>query len=218
MKDEIVIDFPDYLPEYKPSDFKRTNWKEIVKTFEIIYHKVDAYIKKNRIKIDAIVPILRGGRFPANYLAFRLNILRILPVQYKYFYEGKKIKLKRILDIPKLKYPLPKKPTILLVENNHCFGLTAQTAAKYLREKFPGCKIIYVADHMDYSYKNLRDFDVIFYGKLTNETKTLSEKECKKKKLINYCYLFPWENFKEEFETVSGKQFKYRDLKNFKLR
>lgn len=69
-----------YLAKYKKSDFKKISWKEYGKTLEILFNKVNRYIKKNNIKIDAVVPVFRGGSFPGTYLAFRLNLLRILPV------------------------------------------------------------------------------------------------------------------------------------------
>lgn len=199
-----------YLAKYKKSDFKRLSWNEQGKTFEILYKKVIRYIKKKKAKIDAVIPILRGGAFPGTYLAYRLNLLRILPVQYKYFFENEKIKLKKILGIPKK--DLPKKPTFLLVENNHCFGLTASTAAKDLKKSFPKCRIIYAADHIDYSYQNAVNAEAVFYGRLTNETKKLSSKECEKKSIRNVCYLFPWERLEEEWSMVTAKQFEYEDL------
>lgn len=200
----------NYLAKYKKEDFKPVSWEEYGKTLDALYKKVEKYIKEKNIKIDAVVPILRGGAFPGAYLAFKLNLLRILPVQYKYFFENKKIILKCILSLPKVK--LPKNPTFLLVEQNHCFGLTASTAAKDLKKQFPNCRIIYAADHMDYSYQKVDGTEVIFYGKLTNETRALSKKECKEKKIFLLSYLFPWESLEEEWTTVQGKQFKYEDV------
>ena len=198
------------LPKYKKSDFRKVSWQEQGKTFEGLYRKVRDYIRKNKTRIDAVVPILRGGAFPGVYLAYRLNLLRVLPVQYKYFFKNKKIQLKKILGISKK--GLPKKPTFLLVENNHCFGLTAKTVAEDLKKEFPGCRIIYAADHLDYSYQNTVDAETTFYGKLTNETKKLSKEECRKKGIQNVCYLFPWETLEEEWSMVTSKQFRYKDL------
>lgn len=172
---------------------------------------MDAYIKEKNIRIDAVVPIFRGGAFPGAYLAFRLGLLRIVPVQYKYFFEDKKIKLKCILSLPELK--LPKTPVFLLVEQNHCFGLTASTAAKDLKKKFPDCRIIYAADHIDYSYQKVEGAEAVFHGKLTNETRALSKEKCEEKGVFPFSYLFPWEGLEEEWQTVQGKQFEYSDLK-----
>lgn len=202
-----------YLAKYKKSDFRKVNWEEYGKTLEALFGKVKRYVKKSGIKIDAVVPILRGGSFPGTYLAFKLHLLGILPVQYKYFLSNRKIELKKISGFSK--NTLNKKlPAFLLVENNHCFGLTASTAAKDLKKMFPDCKIIYAADHIDYSYRKISNVEKTFYGKLTNETKALTGEECKIKKIENICYLFPWENLKEEMATIKGKQFAYGDVES----
>jgi len=202
-----------YLAKYKKEDFERLSWKEYGVTLEKLYGKLSKYLEKNYTKIDAVVPILRGGAFPGAFLAFRLNLLRILSVQYKYFFVKDRIELRKIIDFSKRGLDLPKKATFLLVENNHCFGITAITAARDLKKKFPNCRIIYAADHMDYSYKGNKYAEVFFYGRLTNETKALKKEECKRKKIKNIMYLFPWESIDEELVTVKGKQFKYNDLR-----
>ena len=73
-----------YLAKYKKSDFKKVSWKEYNKTLEILLKKLQRYIKKHKIKIDAVVPILRGGAFQAHishlsciyleYYRFNINI------------------------------------------------------------------------------------------------------------------------------------------------
>ena len=203
-----------YLAKYKKEDFIKMSWNDYGKILETLYKKVSKYLKENNIQINAVVPILRGGAFPGAYLAFKLNLLRILPVQYKYFFIGKKIELRKMLDFPQTNLNLPKKPTFLLVENNHCFGLTNSSAAKDLKKKFPNCRIISAVDHIDYSYQKVEGAENFFYGRLTNETRVLTKKECKEKGIENISYLFPWEKLNEEWITVKGKQFKYGDLKS----
>lgn len=198
--------------KYRKEDFIKLSWEEYGKSLDVLFKKVNKYIQKNNIKVNAVVPILRGGAFPGTYLAYKLNLLRILPVQYRYFVEGKNIELKKVFGISKKGANLPDKPTFLLVENNHCFGVTAQTAVNDLKEVFPNCKIIYVADNVDYSYQKMKNIDASFYGKLTNECRVLSEKECKEKGIFAGSYLFPWESLDEEWTTVQGKQFPYKDL------
>lgn len=203
-----------YLKKYKKSDFKKLSWEEYGKTLEILYKKLSEYIEKKGAKIDAVVPILRGGAIPGTYLAYKFHVLRVLPVQYHYHFTKNRIELRQILAISKNTLSLPTKPTFLLIEGNHCFGLTASNAAKDIKKSFPYCKIIYAADHMDYSYQKIDNVDAIFYGKLTNETRALTKKECFKKGVENpLSYLFPWENIEEEWITVQGKQFKYKDFR-----
>jgi len=199
-----------YLAQYKRSDFKRVSWNEYGRTLDSLHQKVAAYVKKNGIKIDAVVPILRGGAFPGAYLTFKLGLLRILPVQYKYFFTKDKIVLKQLLAIPK-NARVGSSPVFLLVENNHCFGLTASTAAKDLKRAFPKCRILYAVDHIDYSYQSMKGVEAVFSGKLTNETRKLSPAEAKRKRISPLSYAFPWESVDEEWVTVKGKQFEYSD-------
>lgn len=207
-----------YLAKYKRSDFKKLSWEEYGKTLEILYKKISKYVKKEKIKIDAVVPILRAGATPGAYLAYKFHILRIIPVQYHYLFTKEKIELRQILSISKKDLDFPKNPTFLLVEGNHCFGLTASNSVKDIKKAFPNCKIIYAADHMDYSYQKIDNVNAIFYGKLTNETRVLTKKDCLKKDIENsLSYLFPWENIVEEWVTVQGKQFKYEDSETLEL-
>ncbi len=129
-------------------------------------------------------------------------------MQYKYFFENKKIKLKCILFLPKAN--LSKKPALLLIKQNYYFGFTALTVTKDLKKEFSNCRIIYAAEHIDYSYQKVDEAEVIFYGKLTNEARALSEKE-RKKKIFPLSYLFPRESPEEEWAIVRGKQFEYGD-------
>lgn len=196
--------------KYKKSDFKRVSWEEYAKTLEILGKKVGDYLKKENIKIDAIVPIMRGGAFPGTYLAYRLAILAILPVQYKYFFKGNKMILKRLTDYPQHKFNFPKHPTFLIVEGNHCFGTTAKVAIDDLKKRFSGCKILYAVDHEDASFQKMEDVEANFWGKLTDETRLLSDSDAKKMGVEKgVSYLMPWENLDEEWTTVQGKQFEY---------
>lgn len=206
-----------YLVKYKKSDFVRLSWKEYFQILDNALEKLSKYLKENKIKIDAVVAILRGGAFPAAYITYKLNLLRILPVQYKYFFVNKKIELRKIFEFPKSAIK-KSKPTFLLVENNHCFGLIAEIAARDLKKRFPNCKVIYVAEAMDYSYRKNKYADKIFYGKLTNETKKLTKEQIKRIGIKNFCNLFPWESMDEEWSSVSSKQFEYGDLsETFKI-
>lgn len=214
MAEDKDVDVDVDLSKYKKEDFKRMTWEEYGEILENLYKKVKKYIDKNDIKINAVIPILRGGAFPGTYLAYRLKLLRIIPVQYKYFFQdgdAEKIKLKRLLDFPK-NTELPKNPTFLLAEQNMCFGTTAVSAAKHLKSRYPNCKIILAADSIDYSYKEFDIFDGIFWGTLSNDTKELSKEEARELGVDTSLRLFPWENLKEEYTTVQAKQFKYKDL------
>lgn len=196
---------------YNKSDFKQVSWEEYEKTLKVLLDKIHVYLQENSLKIDAVVPIMRGGATPGAYLAYKLNILAILPVQYKYFFEQGEAKLKKLTELPEHYFNLPENPTFLIVESNHCFGNTASTATKDLKTQFPGCNIIYAVDHIDASFKDaVKEAKVTFYGKLTDECRLLTLEKAKELNIeLGVSYLLPWESIDEEWATVQGKQFSY---------
>lgn len=154
---------------------------------------------------------------PGAYLAFKLNILRMLPIQYKYFFKDKDVELRKLMNFHKEDAKLPDNPTLLLVENNHCFGVTAENAAKDLKNMYPNSTIVYAVDHIDYSYQKNDYADAIIHGLLTNETRALTQEECEQHSIENISYLFPWEQLEEEWTTVQGKQYDYADLEESRV-
>lgn len=211
MQDKKIL--KEALKKYKKGNYRVQSWDEYKGELNILTSKIVKYIDEEKIKVDAIVPILRGGNIPATFLSYTLNILTILPVQYKYFFVKDKCELRRIQEIDK-KLIFKEDPVFLLIEGNHCYGNQAKYAAADLKAVFPKCRIIYGASNVDYNYqKVVKDAEVTLYGKLTNCCKELTDKECEKlgieyKKEL----LFPWEKIEEEWEIVELKQHKYLNL------
>lgn len=203
-----------YLDDYSKDDFARTSWEEYGETLENLYEKVSDYLDRNDLDLDAVVPVERAGNFAGTYLAYKLGVLRVTPIQFKYFFDedSDEIKLNKLLPFnPK---GLDEDANILLVEGDHCFGTTGTIAAKAVKDKLPEATIIYAADHMDYSYQENEFADAVFYGKATNETRELAEQECREKGVETGSHLFPWENLEEEWKTVQAKQFEYSDTED----
>lgn len=199
------------MSDYKKEDFVRISWEEYGQTLESLYQKLAIYLEENSIKVGTVVPILRGGAFPGVYLAYKLHLLNILPVQYKYLVDEtiSKFELKRLDKTPESAFRNLSASTILVVGNNHCFGTTSKKAIADLKQIVPDCKIIYAAACMDYSYQDMPEAEATFYGKLTNETRVLSEDDAKSKELNNNISLFPWEDIEEEWAMVQEKKFNY---------
>jgi len=206
------------MPKYTKDDFRRISWQEYEEIMKKIEKETKDYIKENKIKIDAVVPIMRGGAFLGTYLAYKFNLLRILPVQYHYFFVGKdKAELRQILFTPK-KNMFDHDPTFLVVEGDQCFGNTVIHTAKDLKEIFPNCRILHVTDLLDYSYREAaKDFvEKTFYGKYSNHCEELSEEMCKKLEIECGSTIAPWENYEEEIDTLSARQPHYEDLEEVK--
>ena len=206
------------MTDKKKSDIYKLGWNEYFeKELKVLAKKVLDYVKENNIKIDAVVPLLRGGNIPATYLAYKLNILRIVPVQYKYFFKENVANLIEIQKLNEKLFDKDAKLTFLLVEGNHCYGTSAVYAAKGLKKQFPNCKIIYAASNMDYNYKNVVDkyAKACFYGGLNNDCEELSKEKCIELGIDpDKIIIFPWENEDEEWITFGEmKQFPFKDAK-----
>jgi len=215
MQDQDAL--KDALKKYKKENYQVMSWSEYEEELTKLTKKVVAYVKEHDLKVDIVVPILRGGNIPATYLAYALDVLTILPVQYKYFFVPGKCELRRLLSIDP-KVVSKSNPVILLVEGNHCYGNQAKYAASDLKKTFPDSRIIYGASNMDYKYHNVvTSAEVALYGNLTNCCKELSDEECKDYGII-YGYktelLFPWESIEEEWEIVELKQHNYNNVES----
>lgn len=204
------------LKKYKKENYHVMSWTEYELELNKLTSKIIAYLSEHKIKVDIVVPILRGGNIPATYIAYRLGILTILPVQYKYFFLKGVCQLRRLLSID-VQSVFKSSPTFLLIEGNHCYGNQAKYAAKDLKKAFPTSRIIYGASNMDYKYQNVvEDAEVTLYGNLTNCCKELSDHECEQLGIINGYkveLLFPWEHIDEEWKIVELKQHGYMNLK-----
>lgn len=193
--------------KYTEKDLDLISWKRIDEFIDKIYSDVKNYITENNLKIKYIAPILRGGGVPAVKLSHMFNIIDMLPIQLKHNSETHDIDLKVGLDYKK-NTQVAEDECILLVEGNHVTGTTSNIAVKLLREKFgENVKIIYVSLTRDYSYRNSVD-NVCYttWGLITNETKQISEEECKKLGInYNLVSVYPWENIKEELFELNNE-------------
>ena len=194
----------------------RFTWKEYKSILEKLSSNVSEYLKKNDLKVDVVVPIMRGGGIPGTYLAYALQVLSVIPVHYHYdFQEAEKMKLRRFLSIKRYIDLIPNKPVVLLVEGNQCFGNTANAALEDIKANIKKPRIIYAADIIDYGYRNAVKADAIFFGRYSNECETLSQEEACNKGIFPGTKLLPWEIDREEKETLETKQFEYSDLNQY---
>ncbi len=194
---------------------KTASWEDFGITADKALNDLQEYINRTETTIDAVVPIMRGGNFLGSYLAYKLNILRILPVQYKYFFNKvNKAELRQLLFTVD-KDLLPQAPTILVVEGDYCYGTTTKQACQDIKKTIPDAKILLAADLMDYSYRNVVDeyTEATFYGRYTNHCEELSVEQCKKLGIEDFG-VAPWENIDEEKAVMSLKQFPYKGLES----
>ncbi|MFC1615148.1 hypothetical protein ACFL22_01180 [Patescibacteria group bacterium] len=198
-------------------EIKTTTWEEHGETFEKVALGVKKYVDEKGLQVDAIVPIFRGAGFLATYLAYRLSVLRILPVQYKYFFPKKgTAELHQLLFTPS-KEILGDSPTLVLVEGDYCYGGTTTQACKDLKEEFPNCKIIFATDLADYTYRDVvKDYvETMVVGRYTNHCEELSEEECEKLGIQSISRAV-WEQASEEEAIPKCEQYQYIDLEKVK--
>lgn len=203
-------------PLYKKEHFKKTAWDEAVGVMDDLVAQVRTYLEENELKLSAVMPLMRGGSIPGTYMAYQLEVMRVLPIQYHYFFHEENIQLRQLYGPEQYADILGDSPTLLLVEDNHCFGRTAAQAADDIREAFDNPRILYVAFQMDYSFQDVVEAEVQFAGRLTNECRVLSFEKAKKLGVRPYSYLLPWEHMDEEWTTIEGEQVAYQDVEEAK--
>lgn len=198
---------------YKKNDIVQLTWTEFEQYANHIQKEIQSYCKKDKLEIDIVVPILRGGGILAIKLAIALKVIRILPYQYKYIHDWNRKKLQKMYNsqITNLVNFHKKNPVILVVEGNHSTGTIAKTVVAEIKKQHPGAKILYVSLSKDYFYKDSVEW-VVFstYGYYTNENRKLSPAECKKLGIAHKkVYIFPWETYEEELAMLNNTKFEY---------
>lgn len=191
---------------YTEKDLDLISWDRIDNFINKIYKDVSNYLIKNNLKIKYIVPIMRGGGIPAIIFSHLFNVIDMLPIQLKHNHETHNIDKKIELDYVE-KVNIDSNECILLVEGNHVTGKTANIAVDLIRKKFgDNVKIIYVSLTRDYTYRNsVNNVCFTTWAMTTNETKKLSEDECKKLNInYNLVSVYPWENIEEELNALNS--------------
>ena len=191
---------------YTEKDLDLISWDRIDNFINKIYKDVSNYLIKNNLKIKYIVPIMRGGGIPAIIFSHSFDVIDMLPIQLKHNHETHNIDKKIELDYVE-KVNIDSNECILLVEGNHVTGKTANIAVDLIRKKFgDNVKIIYVSLTRDYTYRNsVNNVCFTTWAMTTNETKKLSEDECKKLNInYNLVSVYPWENIEEELNALNS--------------
>ena len=192
---------------YTEKDLDLISWERIDEFIGKIYKDVHNYILENNLKIKYIIPIMLGVRITVLIFSHLFNVIDMLPIQLKHNSETNNIDEKIGLEYIE-NSSIKKNECILLVEGNHVTGKTANIAVDLIRQKFGNdVKIIYVSLTRDYTYRNsVNNVCYTTWAMTTNETKELSEDECKKLN-INYSLVsvYPWENIREELNELNNE-------------
>lgn len=202
--------YTNNMSPYTKSDSQSISWSEYVKVLETLYQNVHKLLEEQKLQVRVVIPIMRGGAIPAQYLGYKLGVLRYAPIQYKYFKQGDEYKIKKIGETKlEADFLIKDGETILVVENNHCFGTTAKAVVEESKKSYPNSKIVYAATYLDYTHRNSVPADFIAYGTYTNETNGASKEEVAQMGLSNKFSLYPWEKIDEELAAVNSQPFDY---------
>lgn len=193
--------------KYSRNDFIKLKWSEYQRASERVTKAIFEYCNVNKLKIDFLVPILRGGAPLAISISHSLNIVPFYPCQYKYSYDlqGKAYITREYLStIEKIK-DKNAKYVVLVTEGNHVRGETAQKCIDKIKNVLPNSVIIYASVGRDYAHKEpLRDTAFETWGFSTNETESLNSNECRALGVKEKFVVYPWENVEEEIMEVNA--------------
>jgi hypoxanthine phosphoribosyltransferase len=186
-------------------------WDQYGLLVEDLWKDLETKIKKDNIKIDAVVAILREGVFTAIPLAYKLNTYKILTIQYKYMLEEGHAELKKIADLSAANFSIPNDPVFLLCDTFPCGGKTKFLAVEDIRKRYPNAKFIFASLVQDHSVEDHPDFITSAYAFDINDKWETNHPLFKQlgieKDSLNV--FLPWENKQEEYSAVNEKEWKY---------
>jgi len=189
------------MDKYKKEDANFMTWEEFDSLVNILIGKVESYFGERGEKIDIITPLHRTGGIVAGVMSIRMNIVPMLPVQFKHSPE----KVDQISDLPKLLVNLPENPNILFCEGNTSAGSVSKLAVKLIKEKYPNSKIYLATLTKVYGGpEEIENIEKIFYGAMTNENGKATDEEVEKLGLRQGITIFPWEKVEDELKELNG--------------
>lgn len=184
---------------YKLEDINLMSWEEFGKLCD----KLVEDIKSFGVKLDAVAPILRNGMIPATVIANKLEIINVIPIHLKYFYNPTEIRLMLPIVEP---LSIKNSPNILVVESNTSSGESAGKAYALLQQKFPNSDIYYatVTRVFKKPLNNLSVYKACLYGTLTDEDIIATQEEKRKYSLRDGITIFPWETAERELSAINS--------------
>lgn len=192
---------------YSHKDFIKLKWSEFQRASEHVVQVLSEYCTTNKLKVNFLVPILRGGAPLAILISHSMNIVPFFPCQYKYLYDHQEqsyVTKEYFSTIEEIEEK-ETKYILLVTEGNHVRGETAQKCIDKIKSVLPNSVILYASVGRDYAHQaplNNTVFEA--WGFLTNETESLSFDECKKLKVKEKFVVYPWENVEEELMEVNA--------------
>lgn len=188
----------------------KLTWAEYGKLIDDLWSDLQKKLEDNKVKIDAVIIILREGAFTGIPLAYRLNTYKVIPIQYKYMlYEGGN-ELLQIAKIPELNYKLPEHPVFLLCDTFPSGGKTKSLAIEEFKKLYPEAKFVFASIIQDSSVN--QNQDILFSAWAVDVDPGWRTKHpiYANAGVTNVLYtLLPWENTEEELAGPNQTRWDY---------
>lgn len=173
--------------------------------FEQIMQTLVSTIQDSGIKFEAVVPVLRTGAIPATIIAYKLNIINMLPIQVKYDYTINKPNQLLPLVLP-LDNKLITPANILVVEANTHSGTSAEMVHTIVKNSLPTAHIHYAT--VTRAFKKIPNdlpmYKNYFWGVMTNEAFEADSYIQEKLNLRPNIVVFPWEDAEAELKDINS--------------
>jgi hypothetical protein len=178
------------------------NWSEFDDLIDVLIQKIKTHFGDVK-QVHVISQLHRTGGIVGSVLAIKMGVVPLLPVQFKYSYNPKKIN--QIISVPDILVEVPENMNVLLAEGNTSSGSIAKEAARVIKEKYPKAKI-YLAtlSKVFGGFEKLENIEEVFYGVMTDENFKATDEEKKRFNLRAGITIFPWENPKSELEDINA--------------
>lgn len=190
---------------YTNNDTNKMTWEEYDKLMKKLVEDVASYFADKGRRVDIVAPIHRTGGIVGSMVAIRMEIVPMLPVQFKYAYHPTRID--QIISVPDVLIDVPEDPIILLCDGNTSSGSIAMQAAHAIHEKYPEAKIYLATLAKVFGCPDRLDgIEHTFYGTMTDEAFKANSRQRKEFHIREGITIFPWENVDAELNDINSVQ------------
>lgn len=188
---------------FTKNDTNKVSWEEFEGLADKLITDVNNYFSEHGGKVDVISQLHRTGGIIGSTMAIKMQIVPLLPVQFKYSYNPTRID--QIISVPDILVDVPEDMNILLCEGNTSSGSIAMRAAKAIHEKYPKAKI-YLATLVKVfgCPDTLEGIEHVFHGVMSDENFKATQEQKKELNLRQGITVFPWERAEDELADINA--------------
>ena len=191
------------MNDFTKADTNKMSWDEFDELIQVMVSKVNKYFVEHGGKVDIVSQLHRTGGIVGSTMAIKMKTIPLLPVQFKYSYNPKRID--QIISVPEILIDVPEEMNVLLCEGNTSSGSVAKRAAAVIKEKYPKAKV-YLATLVKVfgCPEKLDGIEHIFHGIMSDENFKATPEQITELNLRRGITIFPWENTEAELADVNA--------------